>query len=45
MVELIKFLGLNREEVLVTVNGSLVTEDYALKEGDSVRILSVISGG
>lgn len=42
---LLKMLNLNENEVLVSVNGQLVTEDTALREGDSVKIIDVISGG
>lgn len=43
--ELLQKLGINLNEVLVTVNGELTTEDTALKEGDTVNIINVISGG
>lgn len=43
--ELIKKLGLSPEEVLVSVNGELATEDTRLRDGDEVKIISVISGG
>jgi len=38
-------LELVRESVLAVKGGALVTEDAPLKEGDSVKILSVVSGG
>jgi thiamine biosynthesis protein ThiS len=38
-------LGINSEEVLVSLNGALVTEEEVLSEGDRLTILSVISGG
>ena len=43
--EMLKALKLNHTAVLVVKNGQLVTEDAILKEGDEVKILSVISGG
>ncbi|MFA4886646.1 MAG: MoaD/ThiS family protein [Candidatus Nanoarchaeia archaeon] len=43
--EMLKTLKLNHTAVLVVKNGHLVTEDAVLKEGDEVKILSVISGG
>ncbi len=41
----IKQAGLNPEEVLVTRNGQLVTEDTVLRDGDEVKLVAVISGG
>ena len=38
-------LGLDPESVLVIRNGTLVTDDTLLKEGDNVRLVAVISGG
>ena len=43
--DMLKTLKLNHTAVLVVKNGQLVTEDAILKEGDEVKILSVISGG
>ena len=43
--EMLKELKLNHTAVLVVKNGRLVTEDALVKEGDEVKILSVISGG
>lgn len=33
------------ESVLITRNGELITEDEILKEGEQIRLISVISGG
>ena len=33
------------ESVIATKNGELILEDEILKDGDEVRLISVISGG
>ena len=43
--ELLVRLDIIPDEVLVMRNGALVTEDERLADDDTVRILSVISGG
>lgn len=43
--ELLKELNFNPETVVTARNNELVTLDAKLKDGDEVRILSVISGG
>ncbi len=43
--ELLKELNVNPETVVTARNNELVTLDAKLKDGDEVRILSVISGG
>ncbi|MDD4878393.1 MAG: MoaD/ThiS family protein [Candidatus Nanoarchaeia archaeon] len=42
---LLKKLNINPVTVLVVKNGALVTEDAKLAENDTVKILSVVSGG
>jgi len=42
---LLKELKINEEEVLVVCNDKLVSLDTKIKDSDSIRILSVISGG
>ena len=42
---LLKKLELNPEIVLVTKGNELLTEDDIVKNSDSIKILSVISGG
>ena len=41
----IKKIGLDPESVLVVVNGTLVTDDFILKEADQIKLIAVISGG
>lgn len=43
--ELLKERKITKNSVIVTVNKEVVTEDYAFKKGDTVQILSVVSGG
>ncbi len=43
--ELLRHLQINPETVLVVRENEVLTEDEALKDKDSVKILSVISGG
>jgi sulfur carrier protein ThiS len=43
--ELLKKLKVNPETVIVTKNNTLVTLDAKLADTDSVKILSVVSGG
>jgi len=43
--ELLRQLELSPQAYLVVRNGDLVTERDALKSGDKVKIISVISGG
>ena len=38
-------MGINPEEVLVIRNGEIITLDENLEDSDSIKILSVISGG
>ncbi|MBI2672768.1 MoaD/ThiS family protein [Candidatus Woesearchaeota archaeon] len=42
---LLKELSINPETVVTARNNELATTDAKLKDGDEVRILSVISGG
>ncbi|MFQ5887683.1 MAG: MoaD/ThiS family protein [Candidatus Hydrothermarchaeales archaeon] len=42
---LLKLIEVNREAVLVAVNGEISIEEARLSEGDEVRLISVVSGG
>lgn len=43
--ELLSTLKINSESVLVVRNGELITEEDSVENSDTVKILSVISGG
>lgn len=45
VAELLHELGLNREEALVKVNGSVRPEDWKLSPADSVEVIKVVFGG
>lgn len=38
-------LGINRESVLATREGELITDDEILRPGETIRLVAVISGG
>ncbi|MFN3309873.1 MAG: MoaD/ThiS family protein [Anaerolineales bacterium] len=38
-------LGINRESVLATRQGELITDDEILRPGEIIRLVAVISGG
>ncbi|RMF05907.1 hypothetical protein D6764_03630 [Candidatus Woesearchaeota archaeon] len=44
-IDLVKKLNLNIEEVIISRNNEIVTEDTVLSNGDTVKLLSVLSGG
>ena len=43
--KLLSSLKINPETVIVVLNNEVITEDYLLKDSDSIKILSAISGG
>jgi len=43
--EIIKRLGINREEVMIVRNNELTPRNERLKDTDEIKFLSVISGG
>jgi thiamine biosynthesis protein ThiS len=42
---LLETLGINVAAVVVAVNGEISLEETSLKDGDSVRLISTVSGG
>ncbi len=38
-------LGINRESVLASREGELITDDEILRPGETIRLVAVISGG
>lgn len=42
---LLSQLNINVETVVITRNGTLITEEDMLKDTDDVKIISVVSGG
>jgi len=45
VLELLYKLKINPETVIVTKNGTLVTEEDSLADSDDIEILQVVSGG
>ncbi len=45
LTELLKKTEVNPETVLIALNGVLVTKNAIIKDGDEIKLLSVISGG
>jgi sulfur carrier protein len=43
--EVIKALGINREEVIIKLGDEIITEDETLAEGSVIEVIRVISGG
>jgi len=43
--KLLKILGISPSEVVPVKNGIIVTEKEVLRDGDEIRLLSVVSGG
>ncbi len=43
--ETLEHLGIPAEQYLVLLNGEIVTTDQALMDGDTIRLVGVISGG
>jgi len=43
--EIFKKLSINPQEVIITRDNELITEDEKLSNNDEIKLLSVISGG
>jgi len=44
-LDLLKQLSINKETVVITKNGALITEEDAIADDDEIKIISVVSGG
>ena len=45
ILDVLKKLGLNREMHVVKLNGEVVVEEEALRDGDVLEVIRVVSGG
>ena len=45
VAEVLKALGINREEVIVRLGDAIVTEEEPVEEGSRIELIRVISGG
>ena len=45
MKELLDKHGIERQEVLVSKNGTIVTDNHKIEDGDEIKIMDVIAGG
>jgi sulfur carrier protein ThiS len=43
--QLLEDQGIERQEVLVSKNGTIVTDNHKIEDGDSLKIMDVIAGG
>jgi sulfur carrier protein ThiS len=43
--QLLEDQGIERQEVLVSKNGTIVTDNHEIEDGDSLKIMDVIAGG
>ena len=41
----LKKIDLDPEAVLPTINDTLVTTDYIMKDGETIKLVAVVSGG
>jgi thiamine biosynthesis protein ThiS len=45
VLELLRKLGVNRETVLVRINGKVGPEEQPLRDGDRVEVFQIVTGG
>lgn len=45
MKELLDKQDIERQEVLVSKNGTIVTDNHEIENGDKIKIMDVIAGG
>lgn len=43
--EFLESQGIERQEVLVSRNGTIISESHVLEDGDTVEVFDVIAGG
>lgn len=43
--QLLEKQGIERQEVLVSRNGTIVTDNHEIEEGDEIKVMDVIAGG
>ena len=45
LLDSLKLCNIVPESVIATRNGEMITEDEILKDGDTIKLVAVISGG
>jgi len=45
VTEFLKQQGIEKEEVLVSRNGTIISDRHVLEEDDTVKVMDVIAGG
>ncbi|MFQ3274976.1 MAG: thiamine biosynthesis protein ThiS [Candidatus Nanohaloarchaea archaeon] len=43
--ELLESQDIERQEVLVSKNGTIVTDNHEIENGDEIKVMDVIAGG
>ncbi len=45
IAKVLELIGVNRETVLVRLNGDVAIEEEAVEDGDVVEVITAVSGG